>query len=139
LYLRIHGSGERPWLRFVTTLIISQIIFALVHIPNRVYLGLGAGEIALDLLLLTVWGVLFTLIYLRTDNIFLVAGIHALGNAPTSLFAPQPGLAGAGESLLIYALALLAVFALPALMRAWGARALPSAEPLPPEAWASEN
>lgn len=139
LYLRIHGSGERPWLRFLTTLIISQIIFALIHIPNRVYLGWSAGEIALDIALLTGWGVLFTLLYLRTDNIFLVTGIHALGNAPTTLFATAPGLRGAGESLVIYALAVVAVFVLPALMRAIQMRSAAAGEALPPEAWASEN
>ncbi|MBE0689740.1 MAG: CPBP family intramembrane metalloprotease, partial [Anaerolineae bacterium] len=70
LYLRIHGSGERPWLRFVLTLLISQALFALVHIPNRLYMGLSAQEIAADLALLTMWGVLFTLLYLHTGNLF---------------------------------------------------------------------
>ncbi|MCC6615261.1 MAG: CPBP family intramembrane metalloprotease [Anaerolineae bacterium] len=137
LYLRLHGSGERPWLRFVLTLLISQAIFALVHIPNRLYMGLSAGEIAADLALLTLWGVLFTLLYLHTDNLFIVVGVHALGNAPTTLFATAPALAGSGSSLLIYGLAVLGVFAVPALLRWWRLRVL--VEPLPPEAWASEN
>lgn len=137
LYLRIHGSGERPWLRFVLTLLISQVIFALIHIPNRLYMGLGAQEIAADLALLTLWGVLFTLLYLHTDNLFIVVGVHALGNAPTTLFTTAPILAGSGGSLLIYGLAVLGVFAYPALLR-W-LRPRPFAEPLPPEAFASEN
>jgi hypothetical protein len=117
LYLRLHGDGERPWHGFLLTLIISQALFALVHIPNRLYLGMSAGEIAADLAMLTGWGVLFTLIYMRTDNLFLVTGVHALGNAPTTLFASMPALGGAGASLLIYALAVLAIFALPWLLR----------------------
>jgi hypothetical protein len=122
LYLRIHGDGRQPWLRFVLTLLISQTIFALVHIPNRLYLGMTISEIIPDLALLTVWGVLFTLIYLRTDNLFLVVGIHALGNAPTTLFATAPVLQGSGASLLIYALAAVGVFGLPLLLRAWQKR-----------------
>jgi hypothetical protein len=119
LYLRIHGDGRHPWLRFLLTLLVSQTIFALVHIPNRLYLGMTISEIIPDLALLTVWGVLFTLIYLRTDNLFLVVGIHALGNAPTTLFASAPALQGSGASLLIYALAAVGVFALPPLVQAW--------------------
>jgi membrane protease YdiL (CAAX protease family) len=117
LYLRLHGDGERPWSGFLLTLLISQALFALVHIPNRLYLGMSAPEIAADLAMLTGWGVLFTLLYLRTDNLYLVAGIHALGNAPTTLFASAPAFQGAGASLLIYALAVLAVFVLPWLLR----------------------
>ncbi len=113
LYLRLHGDGERPWHGFVLTLMISQALFALAHIPNRLYLGMSAGEIAADLAMLVGWGVLFTFIYMRTDNIFLVTGIHALGNAPTTLFASMPALQGGGASLLIYALAVLAIFVLP--------------------------
>lgn len=117
LYLRIHGSGERPWLRFVITLLISQALFALVHIPNRLYIGMSLAEIAPDLAMLIGWGALFTLVYLRTDNLFIVTGIHALGNAPTTVFASIPSLQGASSSLLIYALAVLAIFVLPALLR----------------------
>ena len=138
LYLRIHGSGERPWLRFIITLLISQSLFALVHMPNRLYLGLSPTEIAADLALLTGWGVLFTLLYLHTDNLFLVVGIHALGNAPTTLFATAPGLDGAGGALLIYGLAVLGVFCWPMLTRALRRRPA-LAEPIGQEAWAAEN
>ncbi len=137
LYLRIHGSGDRPWLRFILTLLISQGLFALVHIPNRLYLGLSSTEIAADLALLTVWGVLFTLLYLHTDNLFLVVGIHALGNAPTTLFATAPVLDGAGGALLIYGLAAVGVFCWPLLARML--RRPPLAESVGQEAWAAEN
>jgi hypothetical protein len=139
LYLRIHGSGERPWVRFLFTLLLSQAIFALVHIPNRVYLGMSSADIARDLALLTGWGVLFTLLYLNSDNIFLVAGVHALGNAPTTLFATAPGLSGDGETLLIFLLAALAVFVFPALARRLRARMRPALSVRPAEAWANEN
>jgi membrane protease YdiL (CAAX protease family) len=117
LYLRIHGDGEQPWRRFLITLLLSQAIFALIHIPNRLYMGMTPAEIAADLPLLLCWGVLFTLVYLRTDNLFIVTGIHALGNAPTTLFATAPALSGDRASLLIYALATLVIFVLPWLAR----------------------
>jgi hypothetical protein len=72
-------------------------------------------EIALDLLMLLGWGVLYTLIYLHTDNLFIVVGIHALGNAPTTLFTTAPLLAGDGASILIYTVVIAALFGTPLL------------------------
>ena len=115
LYLRFTSLRSQPWKRFGAALLISQGAFALSHIPNRIYLGMNAGDIALDLLMLVGWGVLYTLLYLRTDNLFLVVGVHALGNTPTTLFATSPLLTGAGASMLIYLLAVTATFLYPML------------------------
>jgi hypothetical protein len=114
-YLRLTSLRNRPWKRFGLALLISQAAFALSHIPNRIYLGMTAGDIAIDLLMLVGWGVLYTLLYLRTDNLFLVVGVHALGNTPTTLFATAPLLTGAGASMLIYLLAVSATFLYPML------------------------
>lgn len=114
LYLRREGS---PWARMIWALVVSQAIFALSHLPNRLYRGLTLGEIALDLPMLMGWGIFYALIYLRTDNLFLAVGAHALGNAPTTWFATTPALDGAGASYLMYALIALALFGVP-LMRA---------------------
>jgi membrane protease YdiL (CAAX protease family) len=115
LYLRIDRLRDQPWKRFGLALLVSQGVFALSHIPNRIYLGMKPGEITLDLLMLLGWGVLYTLIYLRTDNLFIVVGIHALGNAPTALFKTAPLLAGDGASILIYTLVIAVVFGVPLL------------------------
>jgi membrane protease YdiL (CAAX protease family) len=115
LYLRFTSLRSQPWKRFALALLISQIAFALSHIPNRIYLGMNTGDIALDLLMLVGWGVLYTLLYLRTDNLFLVVGVHALGNTPTTLFNTAPILTGAGASMLIYLLAVTATFLVPML------------------------
>src|SRR5690606_32107815 len=101
--------------RFAAALLISQVAFALSHIPNRIYLRMSPGDIVIDLLMLVGWGVLYTLLYLRTDNLFLVVGVHALGNTPTTLFATAPVLTGAGASMLIYLLAVTATFLYPML------------------------
>ena len=115
LYLRMTGLRARPWARLALALLISQGLFALSHIPNRIYLGMTPSEIALDLLMLLGWGTLYTLIYLRTDNLFIVVGIHALGNTPTTLFRTIPLLSGDGASILIYTLVILFLFGLPLL------------------------
>jgi membrane protease YdiL (CAAX protease family) len=115
LYLRFLSLRAHPWGRFLLALVVSQMLFALSHIPNRIYLGMMADEIALDLVMLFGWGLLYTLLYLRTDNLFLVVGVHALGNAPTTLFATAPLLDGAGSSFLVYALAVGTIFVWPLL------------------------
>lgn len=115
LYLRLERLRDRPWKRLFAALLISQTAFALSHIPNRIYLGMSAGDIAIDLLMLVGWGILYALLYLRTDNLFLVVGVHALGNTPTTIFATAPMLTGAGASMLIYLLAVTATFLYPML------------------------
>ncbi len=115
MYLRATWLRARPWTRLLLALLVSQGLFALSHIPNRIYLGMTPNEIALDLLMLLGWGTLYTLIYLRTDNLFIVVGIHALGNTPTTLFSTVPLLSGDGASILIYTLVILVLFGLPLL------------------------
>ncbi len=115
LYMRLDGLRDAPWRRMVLALLISQGAFALSHIPNRIYLGMTPSQIAVDLLMLLAWGTIYTLIYLRTDNLFIVVGIHALGNTPTTLFRTAPILADNGASILIYTLVIILLFGLPLL------------------------
>jgi membrane protease YdiL (CAAX protease family) len=130
VYLRLTGLEELNWIRLIAAVLISQAVFALSHIPNRVYLGMTFEAIALDLFVLLMIGIFFTVLYLITDNLFLLVGIHALGNAPTTWFRTAPALEGAGESLLIYALVIIACWTiywarrrLRALHDEWAARA----------------
>jgi uncharacterized protein len=113
LYLWLGDRQRNPWKRLGLALLISQGAFALSHIPNRIYLGMTPDAIAVDLLLLLTWGVFYTIIYLRTDNLFVVVGAHAMGNVPTTLFATAPGLEGNGEAVLIYAMIIVAMFLYP--------------------------
>lgn len=124
MYLRLNRWSDDPQRRLAWAVILSQILFALSHIPNRIYLGMSTPEIAFDLLMLFGWGGLYTLIYLRTGNLFLVVAIHALGNAPTTLFKTAPILEMGGGSLLIYALAVVALFGVP-LYKAYRTHGLP--------------
>ena len=83
IYLR------KRWAVFYA-IIISSIIFSLIHIPVRLYRGElqqyfnifePSGMFALIIL-----GVIFALIYIRTENLFFLIGIHTLFNAPMPLF-----------------------------------------------------
>ncbi len=112
-FLRLNAWRDYPASHLTLAVVLSQSLFALSHIPNRIYLGMSAAQIAFGLLMLLGWGVLYTLIYIRTDNLFIVVGIHALGNTPTTLFATAPIIDGDGGSFLIYALAFVALFAYP--------------------------
>jgi hypothetical protein len=114
-YLRLARYVPAPVLRLALALLLSQVLFALLHIPNRLYLGTPLPLLLPDLAALLLWGCLYAVIYLKTDNLFLAVGVHALANAPTTLFAPAPIFAGGGDSLLVIALGLAAVFGGPLL------------------------
>ena len=69
----------------------SQALFALAHVPTRLVVGTQLGlPLGQDLLLTFVLGTIFSLVYLRTGNLFIAMGVHALSNDPTSLFLEQP-------------------------------------------------
>ncbi|MDZ4769092.1 MAG: type II CAAX endopeptidase family protein [Chloroflexota bacterium] len=122
VFLRLRRLAGARWLRLIAAVAISQGMFALSHIPNRLYLGMSLEAIAVDLLVLFGVGVFFTALYIRTDNLFLVVGIHALGNAPTTLFRSAPLLEGEGASMVIYALVIAGFMIAPRARRRWLAR-----------------
>lgn len=82
-------TGKWP---LVWAIVLSQLFFALIHIPNRLMVN-QVGNLALDLLALFLVGIVLALIYVRTKNLVFLVGVHALINAPFSLtntaFTPQ--------------------------------------------------
>lgn len=73
-------------------IIASQLAFSLYHLPNLILgvsgdVGTGFSDIAVQLVIDFAIGVVFAAVYLRTGNLFLVMGIHALQNAGTSVVA----------------------------------------------------
>ncbi len=99
-------------------IVISQAAFSLYHLPNLVLgnsgLGTGLPDIAAQLGLDLAIGVVFAALYVRTGNLFLVMGIHALQNAGTSIVTTPVDPAAVMLSLAI--LIVLATFA-PAFLR----------------------
>ena len=87
LYLKFGGSPENQTRRhLVYAIMVSQIIFSLIHIPVLVFQGATFGIIIARLGVCLLLGVIMALLYLRTSNLFLIVGIHALIDTNTSLF-----------------------------------------------------
>lgn len=61
-------------------MLISQSIFAAIHIPNRIYSGLVGMDFIYDFIVLVILGVIFSLLYVLTKNLFFVIGVHSLMN-----------------------------------------------------------
>lgn len=95
--------------RLVLAIALSQGLFALFHVPNRIYQGYQGWAYVVDFLGLFLLGCFFVLILVWTNNLLLAVGVHALMNAPTLLF--EGGHAGltmmAGLVLLMVLLAVL--------------------------------
>lgn len=87
LWLRLRGPARvRTW----GAVVGSAALFALVHVPNRrLMMGLDGALLAANLAGLLVSGIFFAVLYLRTANLWVTGGIHALLNAPTPLVEPE--------------------------------------------------
>lgn len=75
-----------------TGLAVSQFLFTLIHIPNRILGGMNLLQILPSLIIVFILGVLFATVYLVTDNIFLAIGIHSLCNTPLLVFDGLPSM-----------------------------------------------
>lgn len=82
-HLKLNMQNEKQ--RRVVAVLAMLTLFILSHIPNRIFAGYTLSEIPLDFALLFIWGLLFTLFYLVSENLFLAVGIHALLNKPTMI------------------------------------------------------
>jgi len=80
LYLWLRRDVAR--LAMLTALLGSQLLFAIGHLPNYLWVAGGADELALNMTRLLLNGMLYTLIYLLTGNLFTAVGAHALHNLP---------------------------------------------------------
>lgn len=79
-------------LEIVLALIASQTLFTLLHIPWQVFNQGWTTTVLFDLLFSVFMnGIIYGLLYLRTENLFFVMFVHAFGNAPTSLFISYLG------------------------------------------------
>lgn len=85
LFLKFNISNRG--LRIAAAAAAMLALFVLSHIPNRIFMGYSLGEMLIDIPILLGYGLLFTIIYLVTDNLFVAVGVHALVNAPTLITA----------------------------------------------------
>lgn len=61
--------------------LMSSALFSLQHLPNRLFFQAYSGALWLELLLLMVAGLFFVAMYIRTGNLWVVIGIHAMANS----------------------------------------------------------
>lgn len=98
---------------FVVALVISQVIFALSHVPNFVWVydrTLFDALASTDLIFVS--GLLLALVYWRTRNLLLVVVIHMLRDEPTAIIA-------APSAVFVYTTLLLVVSIILFWPRAW--------------------
>lgn len=95
----------------------SQVIFALLHIPNRLFIkGFDLGPALLaDQMGLVFGGLLFLGLWLATRNLLFVVGAHALANRPVPLIEASPSAISFSSLVLVTAL----LVAVPLLRRRW--------------------
>jgi membrane protease YdiL (CAAX protease family) len=104
LYLKMERWRDRPAIRIAAAVVLSVMMFALIHIPIRLWTGVTFAELPGSLLWVGLLGVVYAVIYLRTGNLFFTVGAHALSNAPTMLFVGDSGYAMMACALVIAAL-----------------------------------
>jgi membrane protease YdiL (CAAX protease family) len=121
--LRLKFSPIGPAVAVGMALVLSSLVFALYHLPGLLLDGASSGgtaalDIAIELGRLFTVGMLYAALYLRTGNLFLVIGIHALGDAGTSVVAApiDPGWVILGLATIV----LLGTFAPPVARRLRG-------------------
>lgn len=96
-----HITSNR-YFRLALALLFSQALFMLVHIPWKVVNEGWTLTVFFDLIFsVFINGLIYGILYLRTENLFFVMGVHALGNAPTSLFISS---IGASNLVILFAI-----------------------------------
>jgi uncharacterized protein len=87
LFLKFGGSPENQTRKHVLyAILVSQIVFSLLHIPTLLSTGANSGFIIARLGACLFLGMIMALLYMRSGNLFLIVGIHALIDTNTSLF-----------------------------------------------------
>lgn len=69
----------------IISIIITQLFFAVIHLPNRILVK-HYENLIVDQIRLFIMGALFVLLYIRTQNFALCVIIHALCNYPLRIF-----------------------------------------------------
>ena len=84
-------TKNRQVLLTAGAILVSQLVFTLFRLPWKLMTQSWSANTMGELCGVLLTGIVYSLLYLRTDNLFLVMGVHALGNAPTFLIAPTIG------------------------------------------------
>ena len=83
-WCRVRGDRDTA---LAWAVVLSSVYFGLNHIPAYLRAGLAPVELGIFVGQAMLVGALFGMLFLRTGNLFLAAGAHALINDPIPLFA----------------------------------------------------
>lgn len=103
---------DRPGLCVGLGVGVTQLYFALNHLPAAFRMHLPAAEMAAYILHVAFVGALFAALYLRTGNLFVAVGAHAIVNGPAALFVT-----GVDPALVALVLVCVLLLAWPSLHR----------------------
>ena len=81
--IRARWSGLSPRSSFLIALLGSQLLFALIHVPDRLASGVPLAQLVGAIILPLFFGILLVLVYYRTGNIFVAIVLHTFINTPT--------------------------------------------------------
>jgi membrane protease YdiL (CAAX protease family) len=85
-------DGRRSWLRTGLGILMTAVLFAVVHLPNLLLdEGTALTQALGGLVLLMTTAVLFGFVYELTENLVLVALVHGIGNWWPLVVDPGPG------------------------------------------------
>ena len=109
LAMVLAGSG-RPARRvhWLGALLFGQVVFALIHVPNRVAAGLydTPTDFVLDMVVTWLLGVLLGLCWWASGSLLVAVAIHSVMNDPLYLLEPGNGPGGQVVILLVIPMAL---------------------------------
>ena len=87
LYLIAVRRQSNPQAALVFAATVSTLYFGINHIPAGMRMGLDMQGLLVYVGHVALVGMLFATLFLRTGNLFVAAGAHALINEPAALFA----------------------------------------------------
>lgn len=90
--LLFRARGMSPARAAWLAALCSAVLFALPHIPNRLLKDEYSGlvDVLIDQARLVLSGLFLAWVYLRTQNLWWVIGLHSVGNEPTLVLAWEP-------------------------------------------------
>ena len=116
VFLLARARGASAPTALVGAALATSLYFGLNHLPAALRMGLAAPGVALYLLHAALAGLLFAALYVRSGNLLVAAGAHALINDPVALFdAPLE------PALLVLVAACVLLLSWPWLSRRFGA------------------
>jgi membrane protease YdiL (CAAX protease family) len=94
LFLKKQEWIKNDILNGILAALISQMFFAVMHLPNRIIAyGLSGLNLFLNILLLFGIGSLFVVVYFTTESLAAAIFVHALNNIGLTIFTPFEGYA----------------------------------------------